>query len=107
MPKPADRLDRNSFFGQLTERGINLDEFPGVMFRHATVYFDKIPGSDDFDLDLGQQIVRFASGKVVDNLENPKITHIVVGNDLSGLKQLRLAISKLVHSQLTAFRYGC
>jgi DNA ligase 4 len=107
MSKPTDRLDRSSFFGQLTERGIDLDELPGVMFRHCTVYFDKTSDSDDMDLDLAQRIVRFASGQVVDNVEDPKVTHIVVGNDLSRLKQLRQTISKLVLSPIDHFHCSC
>jgi hypothetical protein len=96
MPEPANRIDRSNFFSQLTERGFDLDELPGVMFRHATVYFDKLPDSDDMDLDFAQRIVRFASGQIVDNLKDSKITHVVAGNDLSRLQQLRQTISKLV-----------
>jgi ABC-type arginine transport system ATPase subunit len=100
MPAPTGRLvEPNTIFTQLEERGLNLDEMPGVMFHHSVVYIDQLASSEDLDLDFARQIVRFAGGKVIDELDDLNITQIVVGHDRSRLKQLRQTTSRSTESR--------
>ena len=99
MPDSTNKtLEPSELFAQLEERGLDLDELPGVMFRNSVIYIDQSPGSEDMDLDFARQIVTFAGGRIVENLDDSNITQIVIGQDRSRLKQLRQAISRSAES---------
>jgi DNA ligase-4 len=97
MPEFTENsLESSVIFTQLEERGLDLEQLPGVMFRRSVVYIDRSPGEDDMNLAFARQIVVFAGGRVLDDISDSDITQIVVGQDRSRLKQLRQTISKSV-----------
>jgi DNA ligase 4 len=92
MKTPSKVMDQDVFFNQLEDHGIDIDELQGNLFRRVVTFFD----DDESDVHVGfaRQIVRFANGKVINNLDDPTITHIVVGKDRSRLDHIRTLISK-------------
>jgi DNA ligase-4 len=105
MPSVADMdFDSSQLLTQFHDHGIDFRDYPGWMFRRAVIYFDKAPEQSnestsplsDLDLHLFIQIVTFAGGRIVNDVEDRDVTHIVVGEDRSRLKELRRTISRFV-----------
>jgi DNA ligase 4 len=86
-----------------------LAELPGWIFYGQIIYLDlgsfskegkdkeskKADRNDSFPelrLKLASNIIRFAGGKLTDTIHDETITHIVVGDDKSRLKDLRDAL---------------
>lgn len=106
MPSKRDyKVDVDVFREQLHQDGQDLGELPGWMFNGSTAYVDlgslaernglknrgKPEDAESFDirLKLAANIVKFAGGKTTDDLQDRRITHIVVGDDGSRLKSIR------------------
>ncbi|KAF2087353.1 DNA ligase 4 [Saccharata proteae CBS 121410] len=91
-----EKFDAASFLLQMSDHGNELDSLPGWMFRGLRVYVEK-PAAADGDatrLDLAAQVFRFAGGEVMGSLDDSGITHVVVGDGQSRLKELRQAVSR-------------
>ncbi|KAL2127372.1 hypothetical protein VTI74DRAFT_10831 [Chaetomium olivicolor] len=85
-------FDMDKFLDQLEEHGRAMDELKSFMFRRCRVHFalgERVP--ETRVLKLGNY-VRFGNGLVVDDIEDQKITHVVV----VGGKENRAASEKMV-----------
>jgi DNA ligase-4 len=75
-------FDADQFLDQLEEHGHDLDNLRSFLFRRCRVYFalaEGVPESKSLRL---KTLVRFGNGRVVDDLDDRKITHVVVvGSD--------------------------
>jgi DNA ligase-4 len=97
-------FDSSKLLTQFHDHGVDFGDYLGWMFRRAVTYFAIAPKesygsvspSTSLDLHLLTQIVIFAGGRVVDDVEDKDVTHIVVGEDRSRLKELRNIISRFV-----------
>jgi hypothetical protein len=107
MPSKRDcKVDANAFREQLHQDGQELGELLGWIFLGSVIYVDlcslaernslEIRGkskdnaeSFDLRLELAANKVRFAGGKIKEDLQNGEITHIVIGDDNSRLKGIR------------------
>jgi DNA ligase-4 len=93
MPKLELNFDAVGFRDQLTEHGLALAEMSGRMFNGLTVYVDGI--DDDARMLLAGNLVRFAGGTVVSELNDDTITHVVAGEENKPrLWEIRKYISK-------------
>jgi DNA ligase-4 len=113
MPKSEHPIAHQQLLAQFKEHNPDLGETPGWMFHGLVVCFDKkektidelnsdasIDDTYTYDLDtkLAGQIVYFAGGRLVDDLDDANVTHIVVGEDRERLKEIRGRNSLLVFS---------
>jgi len=102
MPSEVDKtFDASKLLTQFHDHGVDFGDYPGWMFRRSVIYFDKPTNepegpSSNLDVDLLIQTVEFAGGRIVDDVEDREVTHIVVGEDRSRLKELRGIISRFV-----------
>ncbi len=72
------QFDAGEFLDQLEEHGNGLDELQSFLFRRCRVHFalgDGVP--ETTALKLGNY-VRFGNGEVVEDMEDDRITHVVV-----------------------------
>jgi DNA ligase-4 len=106
MPGKVDlEFDSSKLLNQFHDHGVDFGDYPGWMFRRSVIYFDRLtqqsneswPSSSNLDLDFLQQTVEFAGGRTVNDVEDREVTHIVVGEDRSRLKELRGIISRSVN----------
>jgi DNA ligase-4 len=101
MPTEVDMdFDSTNLLTQFRDHGVDFSDYPGWMFRRAVIYFDNQPQhGDNLDLEVHLliQIVEFAGGRIVDDVEDRDVTHILVGEDRSRLKELRAIISRCVN----------
>jgi DNA ligase-4 len=100
MPKLKSRDEMPTLLEQLHDHGVNLEELPGFMFYGVVAY---VEGQDQVDVNsnasdetgsnvllrLASQTMRFAGGRVVMGIDNPSITHVVIGNDAARVKEIR------------------
>jgi DNA ligase-4 len=96
-PKNSE-FDPTQFLTELEERGKGLGEMPGEMFRRCVVRFVGA-GVDDapegIDLFLAKNRVKFAGGKLAEDNDDQRITHVVfVGGDTAVIKNLRQKLSQ-------------
>jgi DNA ligase-4 len=71
-------FDAGKFLDQLEEHGNDLEALKSFMFRRCRVYFalgEGVPGTTALKL---KNYVRFGNGEVVDDIDDNKITHVVV-----------------------------
>jgi hypothetical protein len=122
MPSKRDnRLDIDELREQLHNDGQDLGELPGWMFSGSIAYLDlgsiaernglgvgekmgeEVEGSD-LRLKLAANTMRFAGGKTMDDLQDKRITHVVVGDDDSRMKGIREQLKwYAVHSYLWCY----
>lgn len=77
-PDESERFDVDQFLDQLEEHGNGLDGLKSFMFRRCRVHFALGEGvPETMALKLGNY-VRFGNGEVVNDIEDRKITHVVV-----------------------------
>jgi hypothetical protein len=106
-------FDSSNLLTQFHDHGVDFGDYPGWMFRRSVIYFDRPPqqsngswsSSPNLDLSLLQQTVEFAGGQVVHDVEDTKVTHIIVGEDRSRLKELREIISRSVTCKNNVKKY--
>jgi DNA ligase-4 len=105
MPSNSDSaFNGPKLLTQFHEHGVDFGDYPGWMFRRCVIYFDKpvhhSSGLDGFSFDIDSailsQIVEFAGGRIVDDVEDTEISHIVIGEDKSKLKGILEIISRFV-----------
>jgi DNA ligase-4 len=81
MDMPAGEggpFDAGKFLDQLEEHGNDLEALKSFMFRRCRVYFalgEGVPGTTALKL---KNYVRFGNGEVVDDIDDNRITHVVV-----------------------------
>ncbi|KAK4123844.1 ATP-dependent DNA ligase [Parathielavia appendiculata] len=79
MPDGEGRpFDAGRVLDQLEEHGNDLESLKSFMFRRCRVYFalgERLPSTTALRL---KSYVRFGNGEVVDNINNNRITHVVV-----------------------------
>jgi hypothetical protein len=107
MPKSEHLIPHQQLLAQFRDHNPDLGDTLGWMFYDLVVYFDKPEKTIDqldsdatiekgyaYDLEtkLAGQIVYFTGGKLADNFDDEKITHVVVDRD-KGLKEIRMRIS--------------
>jgi DNA ligase-4 len=89
--------DPQHFLDQGEDHDLNITSLPGFLFRGLTVYFDygSLQRNDSagilqgLTLDIASYTIRTGCGKATENLEDKEITHVVVGEDSSRLKEIR------------------
>ncbi|KAL2024698.1 hypothetical protein VTK56DRAFT_6899 [Thermocarpiscus australiensis] len=93
MPDGADEeFDAHTFLDQLEERGHDLDELKSFMFRRCRVYFALGEGAPEIKAFKLGNYIRFGHGEVVGDLEDKRITHVVVvGGSGDGAASERVA----------------
>jgi len=110
MPKSEAPFQSTEFLEQLEGHGVEFTDLPGWMFRDLVIHIassaetnqERIDGSGvstshpsgDLSLDLLGQKMVFAGGRLADSLDDTCITHVVIGNERSQLKQIRAALSR-------------
>jgi DNA ligase-4 len=109
MPDEADMpFESSQLLHQFHDHGLDVVELPGWMFHGLVVYFDQAeasmadeqkgdanPTSDpELDISFASQVILFTGGRVSEDIDNPEITHVVVGEDRSTLKYIREQISR-------------
>lgn len=77
---------------QLEEHGMDLDYLPGALFRRMVVYFNHAD-INDLDASFAKVCINFGSGRVVANINDTEITHIVAGVS-SNIQAIRKHISQ-------------
>jgi DNA ligase-4 len=93
MPKLKKTATNFDFIEQLEEHGVDLEDLPGTVFRRTVVLFQ---GVNDADLDMfyAKACVQFGHGNVVDDNNDPRITHVVLNSGSSQAKELRAHFAK-------------
>jgi DNA ligase-4 len=93
MPKPKHSAIPSNVLERLEEHQVDLEGLPASVFRRTVIYFDEV---DEKDLDnfFTKSCVRFGNGSLADDIDDPSITHVVVGSDSSRLKEVRIQISR-------------
>ncbi|KAI9816809.1 MAG: DNA ligase (ATP) [Pycnora praestabilis] len=110
MPSKYDHcFDALKFKQELQKHGEDLGDFFTSMFSGLLIYLDKATlaqrnelgeeGSQstrvpDLKLNLAVNTVRFAGGKLSNDLSNESITHIVIGDDTSRVKSIRKTLQR-------------
>ncbi|KAI9774767.1 MAG: DNA ligase (ATP) [Geoglossum umbratile] len=107
MPSEGDpKVDVDASREQLHQDGQDLGELLGWIFSESMAYVDlgsvaernglgdreklgEEAESLDLRLKLAANVVRFAGGKITDDLRDRRITHVVMGDDHSRLKSIR------------------
>ncbi|KAH0565149.1 DNA ligase (ATP) [Trichoglossum hirsutum] len=107
MPYKHDHpVDADVFREQLHQEAQDLGEPPGWIFSRSIVYVDlhslakqnglqrgEESGGNteifDLRLQLASNMVRFAGGRITEDLQDRAITHIIIGDDSSRLKSIR------------------
>ncbi|MDI1489443.1 MAG: DNA ligase (ATP) [Ramalina farinacea] len=85
MPtKFEHKFNSSEFRRELEDHGHGLEELPGWLFEGLLLYLDDRNGG----MIMIQNIARFAGAKMSDKLEEG-VTHIVIGEDQSRLRELR------------------
>ncbi|AEO57879.1 hypothetical protein MYCTH_2304601 [Thermothelomyces thermophilus ATCC 42464] len=78
LPEEGSHFDVDNFLDQLEEHGRGLDGLESFMFRRCRVHFalgEGVPESRALKL---MNYVRFGNGEVVSDIEDKRITHVVV-----------------------------
>ena len=123
MPdKFEEPFDPNVFRLKLAEDGCDLSDVPGSMFRNFKIYVDKpgtsghldhvngtsshdegIPEDDEppildlsepeLRIELACNTARFGGAEIVHDLDDEKITHVLVGEDKARWKEIRKQVA--------------
>ncbi|KZF26592.1 DNA ligase 4 [Xylona heveae TC161] len=103
-PSPSDVSKLKE---QLRQQSTELRESRGWMFTDLVIYLDKsglsqtdhsysqekeLSLASDRKLQLASNYIRFGDGKITDDLQDIPLTHVIVGDDRSRLKQIRQEI---------------
>ncbi|KAF2102458.1 DNA ligase 4 [Rhizodiscina lignyota] len=106
MPSKIEKpVDRARLLEDLQDVSGGFDDLREWMFQGLVVYFEGSTSasmngvvngatSNSIDLDLAAQKVRFASGKVAQNILDHDITHVVVNVEAVMLKDIRSEVAK-------------
>ena len=105
MPKLKSRIEKSTLLEQLDDHGVDVAELPGFMFHNVVSYVDELMGQGQGQVDgnesgsnvllrLAGQTMQFAGGRVAMDLDNPSITHVVIGNDAARAKTIRRQVSQ-------------
>lgn len=78
MPEKIGGFKVDSFLDQLEEHGNGLDGLKAFMFRRCWVHFALGEGVPETRVLKLMNYVRFGNGEVVDDIEDKRITHVVV-----------------------------
>lgn len=78
MDTPDGGFDVGQFLDQLEEHGQGIDGLMGFMFRRCRVHFALGEGVSEVRALKLKNYVQFGNGTVVDDIEDKKITHVVV-----------------------------
>ncbi|KAK4252146.1 ATP dependent DNA ligase domain-containing protein [Corynascus novoguineensis] len=78
MPEKSGEFKVDSFLDQLEEHGNGLDGLKAFMFRRCWVHFALGEGVPETRVLKLMNYVRFGNGEVVDDVEDKRITHVVV-----------------------------
>lgn len=70
---------------QLNEHGHELNSPPGSMFHGVVAFCEDVPAEIS-------RLLTFAGGEIATSLKDKQITHVLVGNDVSRLKEIREAV---------------
>jgi DNA ligase-4 len=105
MPKLKSRVEKSTFVEQLHDHGVDIEELPGFMFQGVMLYvdnptaqgLDQVNGNSNANVEadanlplrLASQMVMFAGGRVAQSIDDPSITHVVVGSDAWRAKTIR------------------
>ncbi len=99
-------FDASKFRAELESRHHDFGQLTGWMFRGLFMYIDEAkqswpqgngldgdpsgtPGLTDLRLSMASNTARFAGGRTAEDLKDPMITHVVVGQDRSRLTNIR------------------
>jgi DNA ligase-4 len=106
MPMRSEiKLSNAELMGQFEEHGIEFGETRGSLFRSIVVYIDQgrdveiVKGDtelkrDPVDVQFIKQNLAFGGAKMVNDLADKTITHIIIGEDRSKLSEIRQKIAK-------------
>jgi hypothetical protein len=124
MPSKHDHpVDADVFREQLHRESQDPNEPPGWIFSRSIVYVDLYSLAEqnglkhgeesrenvesfDLRLQLAANIVKFAGGKITEDLQDRGITHIAIGDDSSRLGSIREQLKwYAIHSHLSCGAY--
>ena len=111
MPRKFENhFEPSAFMKELEEHGNDLGDLSGWMFKSLVLYIGRgyqikpngVTGGslreslspEDLEFTLACNTARFAGAQVVTDLANERITHVIVGEDKSGLKPIRETLSR-------------
>ena len=111
MPRKFENhFEPSAFMKELEEHENDLGDLSGWMFKSLVLYVDgryqlrpngvtggSLPESlspEDLEFILACNTARFAGAQVVTDLADERITHVVVGEDKSGLRPIRETLSR-------------
>ena len=87
---------------QMEQDGIEIDDLPGSLFRGLTIHFDtesfrnlsvvsvgSTCSGANLELEMSKRTAALGGGRVVDDIQDPSITHVVVDQSGSRSRDLR------------------
>jgi DNA ligase-4 len=89
MPKPKQSAIASNILERLEEHQVDLEGLSAAVFHRTVIYFDELD-NEDLDTFCAKSCVRFGNGTIADNIDDPSITHVVVGSDSSRVKEVRI-----------------
>ena len=106
MPPPQEEgFDARAFRSQLAEHGADLGGCKGWLFDGVVAFIalpvvdvvgDKRECEQQTRLRMASLTLRFAGGELVGDLSDERVTHVVVGENQEGVRDVRNVISRYV-----------
>jgi DNA ligase-4 len=104
MPLRVDgAFDGPGLLTQFRNHNIDFGNIPGFLFQELVIYFDKpstpphsngIPENTSLEQELLGQTVQFAGGTISQDVHDETVTHIIIGDDTSRVKDIRGILSR-------------
>jgi len=93
VPEKSAVFDRDLFLEQLEDHGESMLHLKGYMFSGMRVAFHD---SEDLDVVLARNYIKFGGGVVVDGLDEEGITHIVVSDGVEPQQEKTSRLARVV-----------